>query len=787
MSPTSRQSIPRWARAGAIAAIVVAGIGVVGSFSAPSGAQQATPPTVVSDGPLDVRDAAVGDRSLVMSDDGAVVAYDSGAETSANRVVVRDRVLQTTALDDVGARPGLSADGCAVAFSTTAGSGGTVTTTLSAHDLCTSDPVEVVAEAAGTTSVPPALSADGAVVVWSPNGTIARHADTGSGFSPDATFAPSIPAGHVVGPNLDVSADGDVVAFEVLPDGGTTAQTEVWVWDDASSTATVVGGAGSHRPSVSGDGRLVAFESSDVTLADGAAPATPFVAVHDRDRDEAVIIAEEAWRPSLSSDGHHLAYRQVDDLLVAWWGSGEPFGSIGLRSLGRTLVADDDDATAAPLAALSAHGRWTVFDGDAGATLTADDADDTGTFVWALEERPAGGGDPVALGTVTSGDVLDTTVTITNESSAGAPLDGEVLVDSPFSVVSTDCLSPSVDDVFVLHPGASCQVRVRALTSAAGAITADVTYPVAGDPAAALSVAITATVVAPTTTVPPPPSTAPVAPTSTPEATLPVGTAPSRPPVFTIPQRPGFPSSGGGSSSSGSSGSSGSTGSSDSTGTTTAVPPLPTFDPPAFEFAPTIVDAGRRSATITLHNFTPDAISVVDVAIDPASAAAASYSVEASACIGTTLPGGATCPVEVTFAPVDTGDLVSAVLASLEDGTLVRGELTGLGAEPPVLEVVPGVASTGQVVSLLGAGFPAGAIVEVSWEGSGELAVVEISDAGELAHTMVVFPHTLRGPSTVTVLGQDGLFADVHADFLVTSTSGRLGSLVMRDLSPVRS
>ena len=168
-------------------------------------------------------------------------------------------------------------------------------------------------------------------------------------------------------------------------------------------------------------------------------------------------------------------------------------------------------------------------------------------------------------------------------------------------------------------------------------------------------------------------------------------------------------------------------------------------------------------------------------------APAASYAVDGSGCIGAALPGGATCAVDVTFAPVDTGDLVSAVLASLDDGTIVRGELTGLGAEPPVLSVVPGVASAGQVVSLIGAGFPAGATVQVSWDRGSEIESVEISDVGDPAHTLVVFPKTPRGPSVVTVLGQDGLFGGVTAEFLVSGNSSRPGSLVVRDLSPVRS
>lgn len=695
----------------------------------------------------------------------------------------------TTELDVVGANPGLSADGCTVALSTTSDVAGVITTTLSAHDLCDSAPTEIVATSTVVATSAPALSADGSTIVWSAGGAISRHVDSGSGYADDASFTPTIPAGHIVGPNVDVAADASVVAFEVLPTGGTVADTEVWIWDDATLSASAIGGAGSHRPTISADGRTVVFESSDVALFPGASPEplTPFVVAHDRDRDVSVLVVEEAWRPDQSSDGHHVAYRRVDRLEIAWWSTGEPFDSPSRRSLGRTLLADDAATPDAPLAAISAHGRWTAFDGDDGVSVTDGDGDDAGTHVWTIEERPAGGGSDVDLGSIDLGNTLDTTVTITNDSAAGAPLDG-VSVGAPFSLISTTCSSPSADTTFVLHPGASCTARVRATPSSPGTVSADVAYRVVGDPAITLDVGITATMTAPTTTAPPPPpSTTPVASTVPPQATLPVGTAPSRPPVFTIPRSSGGfpPPRTGGSSSSGSSSSD-----SPSTGdeTTAPVATSPNFDPPSFDFAPTIVDAGVRTATITLFNATPDTISVVDVAIDPASDAAASFSVEASECTGSDLPGGATCAVDVTFAPVDTGDLSSAVLASLADGSLVRAELTGLGADAPVLTVLPGVASTGQVVSVLGAGFPAGAVVELIWDGGRVAESVEISDVGDLAHTLIVLPHTPRGPSTVTVLGQPGLFGDVSVELLVTNNAARPGTGVLGGVGrPIRS
>jgi len=210
------------------------------------------------------------------------------------------------------------------------------------------------------------------------------------------------------------------------------------------------------------------------------------------------------------------------------------------------------------------------------------------------------------------------------------------------------------------------------------------------------------------------------------------------------------------------------------------------FDPPAFEFAPTIVGAGSRTATITLVNPGVDEVSVTNVTIE-SSGSSPSFTIATDSCTGTTLLGGAQCTIDVTFAPAETGQQTATVVASFADGTTATTQLSGLAADRPVLRVVPAVASTGQVVSIIGAGFPAGATVEVVWD-RGVTSTVEISDTGDLTETMVVMPHTVRGPSSVTVLGQPDLFADVTADLLVSSTAGRPSTAPLGNVSrPVRN
>lgn len=780
-----------------MATIVVAGIGVAGLFGASSGAQSAGTPVLVSPSPLDVPDAAAGGRSLVISDDGAVIAYDTGSQTAPNRVVVRNRATATTELDIEAARPGLSGDGCTLTVSTTVDNGGVVTTELTAHDLCNGGTELPVASAGGAASTAAALSTDGSIVVWAGGGTVTRYVRDATGYTVDGSFTPSIPAGSVVG-EVDVSSEGSVVVFEVTPPSGTATDGEVWVWSDDLGSAAPLAGSGSSRPTVSGDGRIVVFESSDTSLFPGATPTpvVPFVVAHDRDRDVAVVVAEEAWRPVVSTDGHHVAYRRAAGLDVAWWGAGDPFSTISTRSLGRTLLDTDVPSADAPLSAISAHGRWVGFDGDDGASLTTDSTDDVGTHVWVLEERPAGGGSDVDLGTVTTGSTVGTAVTLTNRSAAGAPLDGALVIDAPFSLVSTTCGPSTSTDVFVLQPGTSCTALVEATPTTTGSVSADVVYPVAGDPVVELTVGVTVRVIAPTTTTAAPTTT--VAPTTStpvastvPQPTLPVGTAPSRPPVFTIPSNPGGGSSsfptGGGSSSFPTGSSTGSSTGSTSFPTSTSTASI-SFEPTLLEFVPTIVDAGRRISTLDLVNSTTAAVSVTDVSIDPASAAPSSFLVEGDTCTGTALPPGARCTLEIAFAPDATGDLSAAVVATVADGSTARADLIGIGAESPVLQVVPGVASNGQVVSIVGVGFPAGATVEVSWDDGRVVETVEVSDVGDLRVGLLVLRHTPRGPTAVTVRGQPNLFADVSAELLVSSGSSRSNPAVRGGVGrPIRS
>ena len=212
-----------------------------------------------------------------------------------------------------------------------------------------------------------------------------------------------------------------------------------------------------------------------------------------------------------------------------------------------------------------------------------------------------------------------------------------------------------------------------------------------------------------------------------------------------------------------------------STGTTasttsTTLPRVPVFDPAAFEFAPTISNAGRRSAEISLINSSSTERSITGIAVEPLDSP--DFTIDASDCPAT-LAQGARCRVVVTFAPASDGELTANVVATFADGSTVTSAQRGVGAPGPLLSVLPDVANDGQVVTVFGAGFPAGAPVELSWNEGLVTGTVLVDEQGRFTHTLVILPNTAAGPVDVTVDGQTDLFATVTTSILINDSAAR--------------
>jgi hypothetical protein len=167
------------------------------------------------------------------------------------------------------------------------------------------------------------------------------------------------------------------------------------------------------------------------------------------------------------------------------------------------------------------------------------------------------------------------------------------------------------------------------------------------------------------------------------------------------------------------------------------------------------------------------------VRLDPPTPAP--FAVVADTCSGALLAPGASCTVELSFAPVGIGSFTGLISFDLTDGTTVSATLVGEGTAEPILTPVPAVAAVGQVVTVFGSGFPAGAVVELTRGAVPGGDQVTVDPDGTFAHVFVIMPRTPSGPLTMTVAGQVDLFADVSAEVLVSDRSSGSDAVAFRD------
>jgi Tol biopolymer transport system component len=223
-----------------------------------------------------------------------------------------------------------------------------------------------------------------------------------------------------------ISADGRYIAFtsgasDLVPDDS-NAGVDVFVRDHLSATTeriSLSAGAdpevGSFDPSISADGRYVAFASDASDLVTGDANGRTDVFVHDRDSNSTERVSldvdggdagGESSGAAISADGQHVAFRSAADDLVE--DDGNSFIDVFVHDRESnetervsldTAGADPDKASFDP--AISANGRYLAFASSAG-DLVEDDTNSSADIF--IRDRDAdttvraslgtGGGDP---------------------------------------------------------------------------------------------------------------------------------------------------------------------------------------------------------------------------------------------------------------------------------------------------------------------------------------------------------------------------------------------------------
>jgi len=391
--------------------------------------------------------------AVSISDDGAVGAFSSdaanlvaGDTNGVADVFVRDRatgVTRRVSVSSGGAQgngasrePRISGDGRFVAFTSAATnlvSGDTAgRIDLFIHELATGTTTRLSRSTAGLEgngdSFEPALSADGRFVAFASN---ANNLVAGDGNGRSDIFLHdrqlntmtrvSVKSGggeaNSLSEHASISRDGKWVAFATAasnldpadPDG----VRDIYRKDVASGALTLVsmnaaglkGNWDSIRPSLSDDGRFVAFESQSSVWLPGDAHGTPELFVKDLqtgalecwsvDSDSALPPRGNAFshRPALSGDGLTLAFASSSHALVA--GDSNGADDVFCRNAALQLTTRQSVDGAFGEADLGSSGSIVALTGDARFVAYASDATDlvaggSSTRHVYLRERPQG-------------------------------------------------------------------------------------------------------------------------------------------------------------------------------------------------------------------------------------------------------------------------------------------------------------------------------------------------------------------------------------------------------------
>jgi Ca2+-binding RTX toxin-like protein len=237
--------------------------------------------------------------------------------------------------------PSISADGRYVAFSSPASN-------LVSGDTNDASDIFVKDLQAGTTkrisvasfSYAPSISADGRYVAFSYGARDISVNDLQTGITKPISVASDGTQGNNISLYPSISADGHHVAFSssasnlVSGDTNRYMRTRIFVKDLQTGTTQRIsvasdgtqGNGNSYRPSISADGRYVAFESNDGNLVSGDTNSTDDIFVNDLQTGttKRISVASDgtqgnngSYTPSISTDGRYVAFSSPASNLVS--------------------------------------------------------------------------------------------------------------------------------------------------------------------------------------------------------------------------------------------------------------------------------------------------------------------------------------------------------------------------------------------------------------------------------------------------------------------------------------
>ncbi|MEQ1739534.1 MAG: hypothetical protein ABL884_06465 [Methyloglobulus sp.] len=363
-----------------------------------------------------------------ISADGRFVAFQSFSDNLVNDtnfnqdIFLHDRLTKQTSRVSVSStgiegngfstNPTISADGRYIAFeslSTNLVSGDTNgTRDIFVHDRLTKKTTRVSISSSGSQgenqSYSPSISADGRFIAFeslaknltignsNPYADVFIHDRVTKQTSRITTLTYSGPIGD--GPSI--SADGRFVAFETSADSLIQFTGHVYIHDRAShqtarvnvsSNATGGLNATSKSPSISADGRYVAFSSGAKDLVVGDNNNFEDIFVHDRITKQTTRVSvssngaqgnSPSQNPSISANGRYVAFHSNASNLVNGDTNGGRDIFVHDRATGQTSRASISPSGAQPIPfqdtgpTISAEGRYVAFDSRANDLIPVD-------------------------------------------------------------------------------------------------------------------------------------------------------------------------------------------------------------------------------------------------------------------------------------------------------------------------------------------------------------------------------------------------------------------------------
>lgn len=269
----------------------------------------------------------------------------------------------------------------------------------------------------GGGSFNPSISDDGRYIAYYSNASNLVPGDTNAAtdifiydMQTETTARVSITSGGVQANNssstLSISSDGRYIAFQSdatnLVPNDTNAAGDIFVHDLQMGTTTrvsvsssgVQGNGGSHAPSISADGRYIAFTSLAANLVSGDSNGFEDIFVRDMQTGVTTLVSVSSsgtqgngfsQDSSISADGHSIAFKSAASNLVSGGTSGAGIFVHNIQTGITTLVSVDSSGvqgngyTQDP--SISSDGRYIAFESHATNLVTGDTNGSPDVFV----------------------------------------------------------------------------------------------------------------------------------------------------------------------------------------------------------------------------------------------------------------------------------------------------------------------------------------------------------------------------------------------------------------------